>query len=305
MGRVNNPRRTTERRVSQSEGRSRPSFISYHASRQNLATSSTTATRQAVAATGGAQTSVTRNPLHVALAVLVALVVLYSLTLSSTPEFTVRNPSGLPRLRPIADYENETRAILNESIMNMTKLTLDPAEVAKKVQDRHPELESVEVVLPFFGRTPKVEAVTARPVLQLVTSDDNYLINSKGRAVMRVDQAPKSIKDLNLPLIQDQADLDIAEGKGVLSIQDVKFITTLLQQFKSRELTPTSIELPPLATELHVRVSGKPYYIKFSLLTDARVAAGQYFALDSKLAKDSVMPKEYIDSRIEGKIYYK
>ncbi len=297
-------RRNTERSPRPGASK-RPNFVSYHASRQNAATTQSSKRQATSIARPALHASLKSRPLYVAASVVVCLVLLYSLTLSSNSSFIMTNPSGVPLLRSNEAYQEATNNILSGSIFNRTKLTVDTAKLSKELQAEFPELETVEVVLPFVGRQPIVEAVTARPVLQLATADGAYFVTSKGRAVMRVERATPAARKLGLPVVQDQADLDVTEGKGVLSSQDVTFITTLVEQFKSRKLTVTAMELPPLASELHVRVSGKPYVIKFSLLTDARVAVGQYFALDAKLVKDSITPKEYIDSRVEGKIYYR
>jgi hypothetical protein len=108
-----------------------------------------------------------------------------------------------------------------------------------------------------------------------------------------------------LPSVRDDANLDIQPGKSVLSAKDVDFITSLDQQLSAKQVKVSSLTLPVLASELHVRVADQPYYVKFSLLTDPRIVAGQYIALMKKLDGDKVTPSEYIDSRVEERIFYK
>lgn len=283
--------------------KSRPNFISYHASRQNAAPSPVTS-RQAMPEQRATKLVVRSNPLRLALVVVVLLVVLYSFTLSSSPAFILTNPSGVPMLRSKQTYQEAAASILGGSLSNMTKITINTDKIAREMQAKFPELETVEVVLPFAGRTPTVEAVTTRPVLRLVSSNGTYLIDSKGRAIIDAKDALHA-KELAIPAVEDRADLKITEGQGVLSTQDVTFITTIAKQFAARKVSITSMELPPLASELHIRMSGQPYYVKFNMLTNPSVAAGQYFALMTKLQKDGTTPKEYVDSRVEEKVFYK
>lgn len=298
-------RRSLADRRNQSAGGSRPNFVSYHASRQAAQPNQASSGRQPTSTTTRALPVLKKTrPLHAALLIIGLVVVLYNLTLSTSPRFIMTNPSGVPMLRTTQTYQEAAGTILGDSIANTNKLTVNPATVAQKLQARFPELETVEVVLPFAGRQPIVEAVTSRPALRLVSSGQTYLVNNKGRVVINAAQATNT-RALAIPTIQDQADLDIRVGEGVLSGQDVTFITTIVKQFQARKITIASLELPALASELHVRVSGQPYFIKFNLLTNPRIAAGQYFALSDKLQKDGVVPKEYVDSRVEEKVYYK
>jgi hypothetical protein len=195
--------------------------------------------------------------------------------------------------------------ILGSSVLNKNKLTIDTAKVSSQIKSAFPELDTVEVVLPFMGRKPVVEVTTGRPALYIRGTDGTFVVNAKGRAVIDTAQLQGSARNLNIPTVKDLANIDLGSGKAVLTSQDVTFITTLAKQFAAQNISINSIELPPLASELHVRVGGQPYYIKFSLLTDPRIASGQYFALKQKLEADHVTPKEYIDSRVEERVYYK
>lgn len=215
------------------------------------------------------------------------------------------NPQGVPLLRSKQEYQQELDRILSSSILNQNKLTINTAKLTDQFATKFPELGYVEIVLPFMGRRPVIEATTSRPALFLSTSTDSYVVDGKGRAVINLKDLPDNAKSMAIPTVKDQADIDVGVGKAVLAKQDVTFITTLYKQFAAKQISVSSIELPPLASELHVRLSGRPYYIKFSLLTDSRIAVGQYLALDQELSNKHITPSEYVDSRVEEKIYYK
>lgn len=215
------------------------------------------------------------------------------------------NPQGVPLLRSKQDYQNGLADILGSSLLNQNKLTINTTKLTNELTAKYPELDKIEITLPFMGRRPVVEATTSRPALFLSTSSGSYIVDGKGRAIRDIKDLPADARALAIPTVKDQADIDVSVGKAVLSKQDVTFITTLYQQFTAKQMSISSIELPPLASEIHVRLSGKPYYIKFSLLTDSRIAVGQYLALDQELSAKKITPSEYVDSRVEEKVYYK
>ena len=63
--------------------------------------------------------------------------------------------------------------------------------------------------------------------------------------------------------------------------------------------------LPPAASELDVKIAGKPYFVKFNLQADdARRQAGTFLATQAQLQRKGITPAQYIDVRVEGRAYY-
>lgn len=276
-------------------------FVSYHASRQTA--------EQTVVNKRKSPTKLTNNlrdpkrlPIILML-VVAAACILYTTTLTTSSKVVVARPSGVPELRSIDAYTEAADELLGGSILNRNKVTINTTDLQQKLLARFPELDSVNVVLPLMGHRVIVEAVSAKPALRLISNNEVFLISTKGKVMMPTKDLQSKVVDV--PTVTDEAALDLVLGKAALSTQDVTFITTLTKQLASQKITVNSLVLPPLASELHAKVNGAPYYIKFSLLTNPRIAVGQYIALSKNLAKDKVVPKEYVDSRIEEKIYYR
>jgi hypothetical protein len=114
-----------------------------------------------------------------------------------------------------------------------------------------------------------------------------------------------NLANLGLLTIADQSELEITPGKGALPARDVAFIQQLIAQFDSKKIAVESLTLPPLARELHVKIKNQPYYVKFNLDADMQQQAGSYFAVIEKLTGEKGIPKEYIDVRVEEKVYYR
>ena len=279
-------------------------FFSYHASRQ------TADTQQAAPRKSANKPKVTRRqwdaqrlPTILALLVLIGSIG-YVSTLTTNAKVVVNKASNTASLRPVGVYQQAASEILEDSVLNKSKLSIDTNKISRTMQQQFPELSNVTVVLPMMGHRPIVEVFTLKPALLLSSSKGVYAVSDTGKTMIRTSDV-KNVGDMAIPTIRDESDISVELGQGVLSAQDVKFITTIAKQFEAKKLSVSSFTLPRIASELHVRITGQPYYVKFNLLTDARVSAGQYFALKAKLDKDHVTPAEYVDSRVEEKIFYK
>lgn len=304
--------RTTRDRVKMPErsaGRAgqSPQFVSYHASRRASATRDGQGSRPPLSL-GQVKQALQRkkgwlNIWSVA-GMLVLLCVLYSLTLVPSARLTVTNSRGIPLLRDRQQYQRAADDILSESLLHRTKLTIDIEGITKQLQQKFPELASVTVTLPFMGHRPIIEVTTSRPAAYIKSGNEQFILNSEGRAVLSVSDIPKSVGTLNIPTIIDTSGLSVKIGKAVLTGDDVKFITTIFTQFAAKGLAIENFELPAIPAELHLRVANEPV-IKCNLYTDARVIAGQYLAYRDSSAAQKTPAKEYVDVRVEGKVFIK
>lgn len=284
----------------------RRQFVSYHSSRQSYE-SSRPSERKSVSRSEAVKTRALSIPVSLTSAFIGLAIIgclLYTTTLNGSSKFVITLPSGVPALRQAEVYSQAADDILNQSILNKNKVSINIDKIKTKLLDRFPELESVQVVLPLMGHRPIIEAVVAKPAIRLISDGGVYLISGEGRALADTKDLTKGIV-IDVPTVTDEASLDIKAGNNVLSSSDVTFITTLVNQLDSKKLEITSITLPPLASELHIKLKGENYYGKFSLVTNPRQSAGQYIAIQNYLKQKNIVPKEYIDARVEEKVYYR
>jgi hypothetical protein len=201
-------------------------------------------------------------------------------------------------------YREFAEKLLNESLTNKNKLTVDTQKLEQRITEEFPEFSDASISLPLLGHRPVVALTTEKPVLLVASQEGVFAVNKNGRAVVKAN-GNQSVEGLTLPVVRDEAGIEVGLGKGVLTSQDVAFITTIVKQFDDKKIGIDSITLPPLASELHVRTTGDKYFIKFSLLTDPRIASGQYFAIRKKIVAGTIKPSEYVDSRVEEKVFVK
>ena len=242
-------------------------------------------------------------PSLVALGV-ITLSVLYCLGLSTSPKVVVSTSSPQAVvLRDKAEYQRGAQRILEGSIFSRTKFTVNAGGFEKAFRTEFPEVDEVALALPIVSRTPIVTISTAQPQLLLTAQGKVYVLDKRGTAIMMANDLSSSIRQ-TLPVINDQSGANVEVGQTVLPAEDVAFITTVLTQLKAKQVTPEAITLPATAHEVDIKPSGKAYFVKFNVDTDAREAAGAYLATRQKLEETKVNPAQYIDVRVPGRAYY-
>lgn len=230
----------------------------------------------------------------------------YLTTLSSDPRIAdqVVSTQKSSLLREPSVYRQAAQRILERSLVNKSKITFNSSDFDKRMRAEFPEISATAVTLPIMGRRPVVELVIARPQIVLVTAQGSYLVDGQGRAVADAKDI-KNLEKLSLPTVGEQAGTTVKLGEGVLPSQTVTFITTFVTQLASRGIKVTSITLPQAASEVQVRFEGAAYALKASLLTDPRQSAGAFLATKKRLDAENIVPSEYVDVRVEEKVFYK
>lgn len=231
--------------------------------------------------------------------------VLYGFTLTVQPKILIAKEltdSGL--IRSQYDYQQGIQKILEKSVLNRTKLTLDTVSVSRQIEDEFPEIQNATVSLPFFGRNPIIGLEPAIPRLIYNVGAHSFVIGSDGRALVSSAEVQKTTAS-TLPVLTDDGNIQIEQGSIVLPKEYVDFITTVILQLNNKNISVKSLHLPAVASELKFNILNKPYYIKFDMSGDARLQSGTFLAVSNRLISDGSSPSEYIDVRVPERAYYK
>lgn len=233
----------------------------------------------------------------------IGLAVLYATLLTPNAKIVIKDsPTAREELRSTAVYQQAADSILS-GVSNRSKLTLNPEDVASKLQSQFPELRQVNVTIPLLGKRPVITLEPVQPALVISGNGGNFVIDTDGKAIARTTDLPEASKSLRT--VTDQSGLEIKAGQRILPQESVAFITTYAQHLQAKNVKITALILPPAPDELDVRVDGQPYVIKTNLLGDSRVQAGMYLAVRDKFKADNTTPSEVVDTRVEERVYYK
>jgi len=239
---------------------------------------------------------------------LIAVVVIvisfaYLFFLNTDPRVIIQ-PDNAATYHTQSDYEAAARTLLAASPLSRSKLTINTTRFRRQFMEEFPEASVVNIALPVMGRRPVVTMQVMPPAAVLSNATTSFVIDSNGRAVLPLNQAPSSLVE-GLPSILDESNLPLTGGKIVLNKEAVAFVAEIVHQFQAKKAPIQSIVLSALPNEIHVRPDGAAYYVKFDDSGNPRSQAGAYFATRDYLAAKQITPAEYIDVRVPEKAFYK
>lgn len=306
------PARNPVRRQSSQDDRSYAKSFSYYANRSQSELNTgreTWADKPTPRRVPGRLQKLRAHWTMVAGGVLLLAVVVYQLQLSSTPNVvSLVTASDAPFLRDTETYQQAATQLIDGSTTNRNKLTIDTSGIALKLRQQFPELETVTVTLPLLGDRVNVYVKPADPALVLATASQSFVIDERGRALSEA-RSQSQLTRLQIPTVTDQSNLVFKLGSQALSRQTTAFIQTVARQHRANNIEITAMTLPAAASELDVYVTGQPYFIKYNIHDgDAEAASlqtGSYIATSRHLKAKNIVPSQYIDVRLQGRVYYK
>ena len=188
---------------------------------------------------------------------------------------------------------------------NRNKLTINTNKIIADLKKQFPELQAVSISLPVFGARPVVFIQPVTPRLLLVSRDGIYVIDGNGRALISGNEVA-ALTELGVPTVTDESNLKLEAGTLALPRSTVHFITEIMGQVTAKGLKPTTITLPAGGSEIKLRLEGSKYFVRFNLHGAAREQVGAFLAVKRQLEEQKKpVPHEYIDVRVENKVYYK
>ncbi len=232
---------------------------------------------------------------------LLAFSILYLASLSTTPHLTIDGDRDL--LSAETSVSDRTSKILNNSILNKSKLTFQRDKVQEQMMAAFPELTRVEITTPFFRHQPHIRMIVAQPSVMLTNGSQLYVVDENGRAIFDATQNKPAFDTSSLPLVQDKTTFQLRQGAPVLTRVQVDYIKMLVFQTSQKNLNVASMTLSGGGGELDMSLGGLPYYGKFNMFEDPRKSVGTFLAMKERLERDKATPKEYIDVRIAERAY--
>ena len=146
---------------------------------------------------------------------------------------------------------------------------------------------------------------TVEPAMEFISVNGVFFVDKNGKVMARTSDLQKN-ELKKLPIIRDDSGLTADPGKNIIPSFEAEFLSDLYSHLTEGKIPLESITLSgKTANEVDVRVTGLPYYVKFTVDSDPRQAVGTYLAVKSNLEAEGITPAEYIDVRVEEKVFYR
>lgn len=218
------------------------------------------------------------------------------------------NASGKLQPPAQAEYERVILEIAQESTLGGQMWLLDDSAANERIKERFAEVDRVEFSGRPLSRKLKVEVRFRSPAFTwLNAAKERQYVDSNG--VLFAKNLDAATKADSLVHVEDQSGVVLEEGTAVLTESIMQFIGRLpsgLQTAYSGEGGVVErVVIPKSTREIHVAVSGQPYFIKFSISRDFDEQVAEMRMLLEFLKSQNITPSNYIDLRVAHKAFYK
>jgi len=239
---------------------------------------------------------------------LLVILLIIDLILSSSVNIDITNQSSVSGIymRPVIEYQKEAEKLLKTSLANRTKATVNTTKIEENMLQQFPELANVSIRVPLVGSRLTIVISPVSPAI--ILSDQSglhFLVGQTGKTLRPI--ASDFTKYFSIPSVNDQTALHAQIGKQVVAQSDIGFIELVAAQFRAHKVNIQYMSLPSTTRELDVYLSGAPYFVKFNLAdyADADIQIGTYLVTRNYLISNHIMPSQYVDARIPGRVFYK
>lgn len=225
----------------------------------------------------------------------ILFILVHSLIIKPTPQVSVNNTT----FHSLTAYQQALKTEY-QAFLNHNKITINKKSIEDHMRKKFPEITKITLSSTVFSQIPTAKITVDGPALVLSSGLESYVINAQGVAVAKLAGSASK-----LPSLVDQTNFPVELGKQVLAASEVDFISKILSQCSRSQVPVASLTLPPLAQELDLRTSDRPYFVKFYLGGDPAIQIGQFLAARHDFDVKNSQPSSYLDVRVSGKVYFK
>ena len=211
--------------------------------------------------------------------------------------------------RPEQEYLQGAQQIFSSSMMNRIKLTVNTRSFEKSMKQKFPEIAHATIIVPLAGRELQVLVELSEPFSRLLLAGNSQAVLSTDGRVLDSIEAQKATQSTFADLFQVSMPSVSAEaGQQIVTTQELQLMRLLQSEFDGS--TPqrpllSSIEFDAQKREMRVRFKGVSYFAKLTPEREAREQVGALVATIEDSSKQARQITEYIDVRVEDRVFIK
>lgn len=224
---------------------------------------------------------------------------LYVLVSQFTAQATVQaSPDPSLRLKPV--YAEAIDEYLGDHISERWRMFTDVDRLTRYLQSVAPEVKSVKMRgSSGFGKS-LFELTFREPIASWDVGNEELYVDADGVPFRRNYFASPTLR------IADQSGMtSTLSGQSVMSNRFMSYIGQVIGLAKKRGYTVKTIVIPPgMTRQVEVHLSGVGYYFKFSSDRPAGQGVDDMVKTIGWMKARQLTP-QYVDVRVEGKVFYK
>lgn len=229
--------------------------------------------------------------------VLLLAAFIYSLKVDNKADISISSQA----YRPPTAYQAVAKTEL-QKVKNSNKLSINETEIINNLKISLPEISSGKLELPLISHQPKLLLNISPPAMVLSSQGRSYIISRDG---VNVGDRSEFARQQDVPEVIDQSNYQLNKGKQALGRDEAEFIAILWQKAHSTNIGIESLVLTNKPMELVMYLKQEPYFVKFHTGGEPAIQIGQFLAAKRQFESTNNKPSEYLDVRVQGKIFYK
>ncbi|MDQ1284168.1 MAG: hypothetical protein QG620_516 [Patescibacteria group bacterium] len=234
----------------------------------------------------------------------------YTLFFSGLLGITAVNLSGTVDLDKNAILEAASGEISGKYFNILEKNNLifaNGGKIASALTDKFKRIEKAEVEKKFPG-TINIKIIERKSMLVFCSAGNCFAVDEKGVAYARADFESAELKENKLVILKEESGRAVDIGEQVLDRKNIEFILSSKEKMKSEfDIDLAGDFETPNRASMDIRAfarEGWKIYFGSDLGIDKEMEMLRII-LENKIEKEKMADLEYIDLRIENKVFYK
>ncbi len=188
--------------------------------------------------------------------------------------------------------------IMNSSILGKNIIFINTNKLAAQFADKHPQLSGIKIKKKFLNKI-EISLTERQASLIWKTGNNQFVLSEDGRAYSQWSGG-----STNLLIVTDGANLPVTIGQQVVPASFIVFTRQLISRLNEQKIAYSGISVPETTSEVYITTKDG-YILKLDTTRSVDDQIADLKAVIALLAKQKNKPKEYIDLRISGKVFYK
>lgn len=240
-----------------------------------------------------------RKILRLSIYATIIFLLFYSVIISSLFRIKSIEVSGNQTLSEDA-IKNQVLEVINGSLINQNILFVPGQTIETNLKKNNYQISKAKIERKLFN-TVKITITEQKPSILWRSGNTLSVFASNGHAY---SGEPSEQLKKSLPTVVDTSNLPVKTGEKSLTESFVSFVSELHARLPEKGVVASEYQVQETTTDLYV-VTQAGYKIRFDTTRSVNDQLTDLVAVLDELKKQGKKPAEYIDLRINGRVFYK
>lgn len=241
--------------------------------------------------------------------IIILFLVIANTTISDAIVKIDAGSSEFANYRSLEEYNTEINRIFNSSIKNKSKFTLNSSSLEAEIKKKFPEVSNAVVVTPLAGRRLQVGISLEKPLarLQQPLNNSQAILSSTGSVVIEDSATVINERFADYPSISIP-NINYSVGDQILTSSEASLIRLLISELDGSEpyrYKVKSLEYDVQKREIRLRFENVGFFARLTPERGAREQVGALVSSLKSLTNQGGLPSEYIDVRVDDRVFVK